>query len=82
MVHTKTISNGSKYHNMLEDNYGVCFVHKTLSIPQSCPCTSCQSWCLSGNPPIKGFSTQSGIKIECSVCTLSNLYFRMCKLCS
>ena len=37
---------------MVEYNYGGGFIHETLNILQSHPCTSCHSWCLSGSRPI------------------------------
>ena len=47
-----------KCKHMAEYHYGCGFIHKTLNIPQSYPCTPCHSWCSSGSGPIEGFITQ------------------------
>ena len=44
---------------MVESYYGYGFIHKTLSIPQSYPCSPCQSWFSSDSRPFEGFITRS-----------------------
>ena len=52
------MSNGCEYIHMVEYHYCIRFIHKTLNIPQSYPCTSCHSWFSSGSGPLEGFITQ------------------------
>ena len=74
--HIKTMSHVHEYNHMKESYYGGGFIHKTLNILQSYPCSPCQSWFSSGSRPVEGFITQlqqnkkKTVRVHCFVCTL------------
>ena len=71
------MSHVHEYNHMKESYYGGGFIHKTLNILQSYPCSSCQSWFSSGSRPVEGFITQ----IQQNKKRLFVVYIVLCVLC-
>ena len=69
------MSNGRKHQNRAEYYYDVGFIHKTLNIPQSYPCTSCHSWCSSLLAQLKDFQHKAELKKK-----VRNVFYIICTL--
>ena len=74
------MSNDHEYKHMVEYYYGGGFIHKTLSIPRSYPCTSCHSWFQVLVTQLKDFKHKAELEMKVRIvmyviCTLQFVFF-------